>query len=184
MRRAKTRRPTSPHKSRAIDGSHAALAAVATLAAIAFAIPALKHLRETPPPETRFEIPIPDTSELVSALALSPDGRQIVYVAGIGTDTRLWLRTLGTITAQPLAGTEGAQFPFWSPDSRSMGFFANGALKRLDLGGGTAADAGGDECPLGRFVERGRHHPVFLGPGTVRRAADVDRACFRDGWCE
>ena len=50
--------------------------------------------------------------------------------------SRLWLRSLATTTAQPLAGTEGATFPFWSPDSRSIGFFAGGALKRLDLGGG------------------------------------------------
>ena len=50
--------------------------------------------------------------------------------------SRLWLRSLATTTAQPLAGTEGATYPFWAPDSRSLGFFAGGALKRLDLGGG------------------------------------------------
>ena len=110
--------------------------AAATLVAIALAIPALRHLRETPLPETRFEIPIPDTSDPQSPLALSPDGRLIVYGAGTGNDTRLWLRPLATTTAQPLAGTEGAISAFWSPDSRSIGFIANGALKRLDLGGG------------------------------------------------
>ena len=50
--------------------------------------------------------------------------------------SRLWLRSLATTTAQPLAGTEGATSPFWAPDGRSIGFFAGGALKRLDLGGG------------------------------------------------
>ena len=106
--------------------------------AVALAIPAVRHLRETPPPappETRVEIVTPATDEPTS-FALSPDGRQIVFVASGDGASRLWLRSLATTTAQPLAGTEGATFPFWSPDGRSVGFFAGGALKRLDLGGG------------------------------------------------
>jgi eukaryotic-like serine/threonine-protein kinase len=110
---------------------------LAALAAAALAIPALKHLREVPLPETRFEIPIPETSNPLSPMALSPDGRLIAYVAGMGDDTRLWLRPMASTSAQLLPGTEGASGPFWSPDSRSIGFTTNkGALKRLDLGGG------------------------------------------------
>ena len=71
-----------------------------------------------------------------ASFALSPDGRQIVFVASGDGASRLWLRSLATTTAQPLAGTEGASHPFWSPDSRSVGFFSEGTLKRLDLGGG------------------------------------------------
>ncbi len=115
-----------------------AVAAVAVLAAAALAIPALRHLRETPPPpppETRVEIVTPATDE-PAMFALSPDGRQIVFVASGDGASRLWVRSLATTTAQPLAGTEGARFPFWAPDGRSVGFFASGALKRLDLGGG------------------------------------------------
>ena len=112
----------------------AAFAVAATLAA-AFAIPTLRHLRETPPPETRVEIVTPATDD-PGSFALSPDGRQIVFVASGDGASRLWLRSLATTTAQPLAGTEGASDPFWAPDSRSIGFFAAGALKRLDLGGG------------------------------------------------
>jgi Tol biopolymer transport system component len=114
------------------------LAAVAVLGMIALAIPALRHLRETPPPaapETRVEIVTPATTDPTSS-ALSPDGRQIVFVASGDGASRLWLRSLATTTAQPLAGTEGARYPFWAPDSRSIGFFAASALKRLDLGGG------------------------------------------------
>jgi Tol biopolymer transport system component len=113
------------------------LAAVAVLGIIALAIPALRHLRETPPPappETRVEIVTPATDQ-PTMFALSPDGRQIVFVASGDGAPRLWLRSLATTTAQPLAGTEGAIYPFWSPDSRSIGFFAGNALKRLDLGG-------------------------------------------------
>ena len=111
------------------------IAAVATLAAAALAIPALRHLREAPPsmpPEIRTDIVAPGTGDF----ALSPDGRQLAFVAASGGLPRLWLRSLSDATAQPLAGTEGAETPFWSPDNRSIAFFTGSALKRLDLGGG------------------------------------------------
>jgi Tol biopolymer transport system component len=70
--------------------------------------------------------------------AISPDGRQIVFVAATSNNpSRLWLRSLDSLTARPLDGTDGAAAPFWSPDSRSIGFFAQGKLKRLDLDGGS-----------------------------------------------
>ena len=112
--------------------------AVATVVAVAAAVPALRHLSETPapvPPETRLEINTPATDQ-PEQFALSPDGRQIVFVASGDGASRLWLRSLASTTAQPLAGTEAATYPFWSPDSRSLGFFAGNQLKRLDLGGG------------------------------------------------
>ena len=114
-----------------------ALAALVLVAA-GLAIPAVRHVQETPPPalpETRTEIVTPATDQPMS-FALSPDGRQIVFVASGDGASRLWLRSLATTTAQPLAGTEGATLPFWAPDSRSIAFFAGNSLKRLDLGGG------------------------------------------------
>ncbi|MEQ1580767.1 MAG: TIR domain-containing protein [Steroidobacteraceae bacterium] len=111
------------------------VAAVAVFAAAAMLVPTLRYLRETPPSETRLDIVTPATDQ-PTMFALSPDGRQIVFVASGDGESRLWLRSLATTTAQPLAGTEGATLPFWSPDGRSVGFFAAGALKRLDLGGG------------------------------------------------
>ncbi len=113
--------------------------AAAVVAAGALALPAVRHLRETPSPaplETRTEIVTPGADDLTS-FALSPDGRQIVFVASGDGASRLWLRSLAITTAQPLPGTEGARFPFWAPDSRSIAFFAGGLLKRLDLGGGS-----------------------------------------------
>jgi Tol biopolymer transport system component len=69
--------------------------------------------------------------------ALSPDGRQLAIVAtDSGGQQTLWLRPLESDIMQPLAGTEGAEFPFWSPNSRSIAFIAQGKLKRLDLAGG------------------------------------------------
>ncbi len=86
--------------------------------------------------EMRFEIPSPSSSEPFS-FALSPDGRQLVFVATDKGQSRLWLQRLDSVTAQPLADTEGATFPFWKPDSRSVGFFSAGKLMRLDLGSGS-----------------------------------------------
>jgi hypothetical protein len=122
--------------------------AVAAVLVVALAIPAGRHLRETPPPlppEMRTEINTPATSDRVS-FALSPDGRQLVFVASGDGAPRLWLRPLTSTSAQPLAGTEGAGYPFWSPDGRSVAFFADSKLKRLDIGGGqpqVLADATG-----------------------------------------
>ncbi len=122
-------------------------AAALGIAAAVLAVPAIRYLRETPPPETRLDIVTPATDDPAS-FALSPDGRQIVFVAKSDGTARLWIRSLAKATAAPLAGTEGAARPFWSPDSRSIGFFVPGSLKRLDLDGGqpqflAVVDAGG-----------------------------------------
>ena len=70
---------------------------------------------------------------------LSPDGRTLAFSA---TDesgkTMLWVRSLDSTSAQPLPGTEGADFPFWSADSRALGFFADGKLKTIEASGGPA----------------------------------------------
>ena len=70
-------------------------------------------------------------------LAVAPDGRHLVFLAA-GPDgvARLWLRPLDAMEARPLAGTEDAADPFWSPDSRNIAFVARGALQRVDLNGG------------------------------------------------
>ncbi len=119
---------------------------------------ALPASRRTEPLPTRFEIPTPPTSDPVS-FALSADGRQLAYVATAEGVPRLWVRPLDQVAAQPLAGTEGASYPFWAPDGRAIGFFADGKLKRIDLGSGSPqvlADApsgrGGTWNPEGVLV--------------------------------
>ncbi|MSO45442.1 MAG: serine/threonine-protein kinase [Acidobacteria bacterium] len=128
----------APLPARGTPVAWMAALAVAVLGIIAMAVPTLRYLRQTPPaspPEMRTDIVTPATDQPAS-LALSPDGRQIVFVATGDGASRLWLRPLATTTAQPLAGTEGAQYPFWAPDSRAVAFFADSQLKRIDLGGG------------------------------------------------
>jgi tRNA A-37 threonylcarbamoyl transferase component Bud32 len=66
-------------------------------------------------------------------LAISPDGRRVVFSARTESGTALWLRSLASDNARELPGTEGGISPFWSPDSKSIGFFADRQLKRLDL---------------------------------------------------
>ncbi len=83
-------------------------------------------------------------------LALSPDGRRIAFTAisenGKG---QLWIRPLDAETAQPLAGTEGAAEPFWSPDSRWIGFFAGRKLKKIDAQGGPPIELADAPTPFG-----------------------------------
>ena len=87
------------------------------------------------PSEIRLEITTPPSPDPAS-IAISPDGRKILFVATLEGRSRLWLRALDSSSARPLAGTEGALCPFWSPDNRSIGFFMQGKLQRLDLDGG------------------------------------------------
>jgi hypothetical protein len=87
------------------------------------------------PVVTRLDIVTPPTGDAYS-MALSRNGRQLAYVANGDHGSQLWLRPLDQVAAQPLAGTEGAIGPFWSPDGRAIGFFAEGKLKRIDLSGG------------------------------------------------
>ena len=78
------------------------------------------------------------TAAPAGGLALSPDGHRLVFTAQ-ETDgpVMLWVRSLDGLTAQPLTGTEGAFYPFWAPDSQTIGFFAGGMLKRIDVAGGS-----------------------------------------------
>ena len=82
-----------------------------------------------PPPETRLQPGITGGS------SISPDGRAVVFVA-ISDGPRLFIRPLDSLTPRELPGTNGAAFPFWAPDGRSVGFFAEGKVKKIDVSGG------------------------------------------------
>jgi serine/threonine protein kinase len=122
-----------------------AIAGLAAAAAIAFAIGYLMRA-PTPAQPLRVSILPPDqrTFDPLS-VALSPDGTKLAFVATpSGSASQLWVRPLDSTAGQPLAGTDNASFPFWSPDSRSLGFFADGKLRIIDASGGavqTLADA-------------------------------------------
>jgi Tol biopolymer transport system component len=114
-----------------------------------------------PPAEMRLEITTPPTTDPVS-LAISPDGSQLVFVASLGGTPRLWLRPLNG-AASPLAGTEHASLPFWSPDSRSIAFFADARVKRLDIASGRVEELAGAAVPGGGTW----NDDVIIYAGTV-----------------
>src|ERR1700686_669679 len=90
-------------------------------------------------------------------MALSPDGTKLAFVAtATGGSPQLWVRPLDSTAAQPLAGTEDASFPFWSPDNRSLGFFAQGKLRIIDASGGAVQTPHPHCCAFRRRAER--HH--------------------------
>jgi Tol biopolymer transport system component len=96
--------------------------------------------------EVRAEITTPPTTDPVS-FALSPNGERIAFVASLNRRPLLWVRSLSTGESAPLQGTEGAAYPFWSPDSRSIGFFANDRLYRIGMDGGSLKELGA--APVG-----------------------------------
>ena len=90
------------------------------------------------PPEKSFFVTTPPDSGVP---VLSPDGTRIAFVARDSKGVlAVYVRALNSLTAQPLAGTAGAIHPFWAPDSRNLGFFADGRLKRIDANGGPAQE--------------------------------------------
>jgi eukaryotic-like serine/threonine-protein kinase len=134
-----------------VVGALAALAGVALATGILFGW-RYASSGTAPVPMVRFEVLPPAgvtlrPSPVASAaqLALSPDGRHLAFIAATkGGPSQIWIRPLDSVQAQPLAGTEGATFPFWSHDGRFIAFFAAGKLKRVDTRGGapqTLADA-------------------------------------------
>jgi len=86
--------------------------------------------------EIRVDIATPPT-EVPQSVAISPDGRAIAYVATSDGLSRLWLRSLESGSSRALVGADGAESPFWSPNSQSIGFFADGKLKRVEVAGGS-----------------------------------------------
>lgn len=126
-----------------------ALAACALLAAFVFWLVQHRNpLTETP--VVRAIIPPPDNASLAvlstyGAPMLSPDGRNIAFLASSGGVTQLWVRPLASFKPYVLAGTEGAHGTFWSPDGHNLGFFAQGKLKRIAINGGPV----GTVCDVG-----------------------------------
>ncbi|MFS8085776.1 MAG: protein kinase domain-containing protein, partial [Acidobacteriota bacterium] len=92
---------------------------------------------QTSPAAIRLSLTTPDKATLPAHITVSPDGSRLVFIATNADGKRLlWIRPLDSLTAQPLTSTEGAEAPFWSPDNRFVGYFANGKLFKIDAGGG------------------------------------------------
>ncbi len=107
-------------------------------AALLAAHVAYSFLHRPPPADVvRLQVPLPGGITVTDSPRMSPDGRTLAFNGGDSTGTvRIWLRPISSFVAQPLPGTEGAARPFWSPDSRYIGFFADGKLKKIAVAGG------------------------------------------------
>ena len=173
------------------------VAGVASLAALGLAAGWVVR-RPSMPPVVRFEIRPEHTIQFQDAPRISPDGRVLACSATDSTGiTRIWVRPLANTSAAPLPGTEGAGRPFWSPDSRSLAFFADGKLKRVDVSGGpvislseqaSGSDGtwsrngvilfdGGAGDPIRRASARGGPATSVVPPDTARHRA-VGWPCF------
>lgn len=104
-----------------------------TLTAIAIAIPLLMKEQRAPvaPAEIHFEMPAPDFAG--DDIAISPDGKQLAYLARVDGQLRIYVRPLGSLAGRAIPGTDNATGMFWSPDGRAIAFPLNGQLTRVDL---------------------------------------------------
>jgi len=163
---------------------------VAMLALAAAAV-SLVHFREHPAEARpiRFTVLAPGKLDFEvgdTPMAVSPDGRRLAISALSGGRRLVWIRSLDSLTAQALPGTEDASQPFWSPDSRYVAFFAAGKLKKIDISGGpaqTLCDSmlpfGGTWSHNGTIIFRpinGAVHRVSEAGGESQPLLELDRS--------
>jgi eukaryotic-like serine/threonine-protein kinase len=132
------RREASPLQRRR-PWAAALIGAAAVIAGIAFW--SLVRVPQSPTrPIARLVVTLPAADRLafgyLPAIAFAPDGSRLVYVANHGGSSQLYVRAIDRFEARPIPGTDGAETPFFSPDGQSVGFFAEGKLKKVSLSGG------------------------------------------------
>ena len=152
----------------------AALIALAVGAAYVLQAPKPAAVVESsilPPPGTSFVTMLPASGPAV----LSPDGTRIAFTARDDkSKVLLYVRPLTSLSAQPLPGTEEAMYPFWSPDSREIGFFTPGKMKKINAGGGppqTLCDSVG-----GRGGAWSKEGVIVFSPSTTQALLRVSAA--------
>ena len=130
------------------------------MAAIALGIGAWVSQPTAPGSPGRFEAPVQDDVTVSDDVSVSPDGRKLVFATAPGG---LWLRDLGALDWRRLPGTEGASAPFWSPDSRYVGFIVDDILRRIDTTGGPPETVASLATAAPRSGTWNRHGDIVLG---------------------
>jgi serine/threonine-protein kinase len=195
--------PEPPHRGTGVRPAltWAAWTVAAAAAGLAAWAVATRPVAAPPTPQGHFSISLPAEAPIVtlevpgpsqSPLAVSPDGREVVYVAPHGDGTRLYARAMSDLTPRALPGTEGARAPFFSPDGKWVGFFADGKLRKAPLGGGTPTTL--VDAPDGRGASWGPDGEIVFSPrvasglfavtesgGTPRPLTKLDFVAGDDG---
>ncbi len=168
--------PTPIHRPmRAIPWALAGLLA----AGLAWLLLAGSRSKAAAPAPMRLSVTLPpgvvlSQSDIESHSSISPDGRWLVFVGSSGEKEQLYLRAIDSMVSHPLAGTEGAISPFWSPDSRNIGFFADGKIQRIPVAGGPPqliCDGGIEALP--NWGPSGQILFIQLGPSAGLWAVDA-----------
>ncbi|MCU1307576.1 MAG: serine/threonine protein kinase [Acidobacteriaceae bacterium] len=124
--------------------------------------PALSVRTVVDPPE---KVTLNLVGDFAGPPVLSPDGSTLAFTAiGVDAKTAIWVRPMNALEAHMLPGSEGATFPFWSPDGRSLGFFADGKLKTIELSGGSAVVI--CDAQFGRGGSWGPNGVIIFAPST------------------
>ena len=128
----------------------------------------LRHTTPEPSTVTRVTVALPPGEKLIldrqPAMAFSPDGTRLVYRAGRGVTSQLFLRALDRFETTPIPGTEDADGPFFSPDGQWLGFFAGGKVKKVSLSGGTPFTLA--DAMLPRGASWGLDDTIVFSPRT------------------
>lgn len=185
----------------AAPGTRAAYAWIVAALAIVTAIASIVTSRTGVEPENktvRFSVPPPQRFFLrgqAAQFVLSPDGRNLAFVAE-DTIRRIWVRSLDATEAKPLAGTDNATLPFWSPDSRYVGFWRNQKLHKISIADGHTQSIAnvsgfpsatwsrnnvivfGDDERLFRVSADGGEPELFVKPEASRKETWVGGAHF------
>ena len=179
--RRAARRRVCPRRSR--TGARAASACAWTIAAAALVLAGVltgivartgrkseRLVRSSlPPPEgTSFWLEANGPGPVI----VSPDGRQVAFTAADGAGkVNLYVRALDAADARMLSGTEGAMYPFWSPDGRSLGFFTAGKLKTIEATGGSPQTLCG--APEGKGGTWSQAGVIVFTPGPTSPLSKV-----------
>ncbi len=158
-------------KKRTTNNRSIALVLLGTMAASAIVFGTLGYALRSPKPAAVLQasITLPANLGLTAssvAIALSPDGQKLAVVA-VDEQRRsaLWVRSMDSQSMQMLPGTDDAQSPFWSPDSRSIGFFTSTKLARIDLATGTVTTL--CDAPSGRGGSWGSTGTILFAPANI-----------------
>jgi serine/threonine protein kinase/Tol biopolymer transport system component len=159
--------PPSPARVRLKNWRVVLAASVALFAAGAVAAWTFWSGHAVSGPVTRFQVQVPDNVQFDEYVALSPDGRKLVFNA-TGGQNGLWVHDLDTLAWRRLEGTEGARAPFWSPDSRFLGFAVNNQIKKIDVNAGRPVTLCTIPGPAGMGAWSKEGVIVFGGQGVGR----------------